>query len=67
MTLKNIHIIFINLSIVVTIGFGVWSIRYAQDTQKAGYLAAGVAAFMAAVGLLVYRFQFLKKANRLKL
>jgi len=53
MSIKTFHIIFIILSIVITIWFGLW------EWNQSILLA--VISFLAGLGLVVYGIQVLKK------
>ena len=63
MSLRTFHIIFIVCSIIVTIGFGCWAISNFRQLQTPGYLWTGIAAFIAASGLVVYEYFFLKRVK----
>lgn len=54
MSLKAIHIFFIALSILLALGFGVWSI-YHQ------YTLMGVISFVIGIALVFYGVRFLRK------
>jgi hypothetical protein len=58
MSLKWFHIVFISLSMIVSLGFGVWGL-FNQ------HIALGVASLMSSAGLCVYGNYFLGKARRL--
>lgn len=61
MSLKTFHIVFITISTILAIGFGIWAIRNYQSQGDIGSLIAGVASLAGAVILLVYGQWFLKK------
>ena len=61
MSLKAFHIVFITVSTLLAIGFGVWSVQTYQAQGRAQDLAFGIGSFVAAVALLVYGRYFLKK------
>jgi len=63
MSLRTFHVIFIVCSIIVTIGFGWWAISNFRQHQAPAYLWTGIAAFIAAGGLIVYEYSFLKKVK----
>jgi hypothetical protein len=61
MGLKNIHVLFISMAIVLCLAFGTWCVTMYRDQQGTGYLAVGVGSFVCAVGLVVYGNWFLRK------
>jgi hypothetical protein len=58
MSLKWFHIVFISLSMLVSIAFGVWGLFNQQVTL-------GVVSLAGSAGLCVYGNYFLGKARRL--
>ena len=60
MSLRTFHAIFIVCSIILTIGFGCWAIMNFRQHQTPTYLWTGIAAFIAASGLVVYEYSFLQ-------
>ena len=58
MSLKWFHIVFISLSVLVSLGFGVWGLFNQQ-------IALGVVSLGASAGLVLYGNYFLAKARRL--
>jgi len=63
MSLRTFHVIFIVCSIIVTIGFGCWAIINFQQNQTPTYLWTGIVAFIAASGLVIYEYSFLKRVK----
>jgi len=61
MSLKIFHIIFISLSILLSFGFGVWSIRFSATENHGGYFWAGLISFVVSMALIVYGVNFIKK------
>jgi hypothetical protein len=59
MSLKIFHILFIVLSIVLAAGCAAWAFM-----TGAGF-AFGIASAVAAVALIIYGVQFLKKSKRI--
>jgi hypothetical protein len=57
MSLKLFHIVFISLSMLVSLGFGVWGLFNGQ-------VALGGVSLAASAGLVVYGNYFLAKARR---
>ena len=60
MSLKWFHIVFIALSMLISLGFGVWGL-FNQ------YVVLGVTSLVASAGLVVYGNYFLGKARTLHL
>jgi hypothetical protein len=58
MSLKWFHIVFISLSMLISIWFGVWGLFHQQVTL-------GVVSLAGSAGLCVYGKYFLGKAQRL--
>jgi hypothetical protein len=58
MSLKWFHIVFITLSVLVSLGFGVWGLFNHQ-------VALGAASLAASAGLVVYGNYFLGRARAL--
>ena len=58
MSLKWFHIVFITLSVLLSLWFGVWGLFNQQ-------VALGVASLAASVGLVLYGNYFLGKARKL--
>ena len=58
MSLKWFHIVFISLSMLVSIAFGVWGLFNQQVTL-------GIVSLVGSAGLCVYGNYFLGKARRL--
>jgi hypothetical protein len=57
MSLKWFHIVFITLSTLMSIGFGVWGL-FNQ------HVVLGIASLAVSAGLCVYGTYFLQKARR---
>jgi len=58
MSLKWFHIVFITLSMLMSLGFGVWGLFNQQ-------IALGVVSLVGSAGLIVYGNYFLGKARTL--
>ena len=58
MSLKWFHIVFIVLSMLVSLGFGVWAV-FNQ------HMMLGVLSLGASAGLVVYANYFVRKARKL--
>ena len=61
MSLKAFHIVFITLSIVLSIGVGSWGISNYFAGGGSGPLALGVFFCLTGIALVVYLRSFLKK------
>lgn len=66
MSLKSFHIFFITLTVLFTVGFGVWGIRDYQTHAQQTSLYLGGGSLLMTVVLLVYGVWFLKKLKGLK-
>jgi hypothetical protein len=60
-SLKAFHIVFVTVSILLTLGFGVWSLVHYADERRLLYLGLGIGSILAAVGLVFYGRYVLKK------
>jgi hypothetical protein len=58
MSLKWFHVVFITLSVVLSVWFGIWAL-FNQE------IPLGVVSLSASVGLLLYGNYFLVKARKL--
>jgi hypothetical protein len=62
MSLKAIHLIFVTLLTVLTLGCGVWKLRsYFSEASASGDLWWAVISFLAAIAVVCYGRYFLKK------
>jgi hypothetical protein len=58
MSLKWFHIAFISLSMLLSLGFGIWGLFHEQ-------IVLGIVSLCASAGLVVYGNYFLGKARKL--
>ena len=65
MSLKNFHILFITVSLILSVSFGTWAVLAHREETGSAYLVMGILAFVVAVTLMVYGVWFLRKINRL--
>lgn len=65
MSLRVFHIVFIVLSIVLSLYVALWGIRVFSQDQSAGALALGVVFLCAAVGLMIYGKKTYRKLKEL--
>lgn len=61
MSLKAFHIVFVTVSILLTLGFGVWSLVQFSEAKRLLDLVFGIGSLLAAVGLVFYGKYVLKK------
>ena len=62
MSLKIFHIFFITISILLSIGVGVWMINASTKEGSPGmYIYLGISALIASGGLVQYAVSFVKK------
>jgi hypothetical protein len=65
MSIKAIHIILISCAILLSLGFGLWSMAYAKSAGDSSYKLVGFASFVIGIGLIFYGIHFIKKAKSL--
>ena len=65
MSLKAFHIVFVVASVLLCLGFGLWELHSWQESGGRTDLILGVSSLVAAVGLLVYGWFFLKKLKNI--
>lgn len=65
MSLKNFHVFFIMIAMVITGGFAYWALRDFMATTRIAQLAMGLLSLVSAIGLTVYLFWFIRKAKTL--
>jgi hypothetical protein len=58
MSLKWFHIVFITLSVMLSVWFGVWGLFNQQ-------VALGIGSLVASIGLVLYGNHFLAKVRKL--
>ena len=61
MSLKAFHLVFIILSILFTLMFGVWGVVNHGSSGKSAELVMGIISLAGAIGLSLYLRYFLKK------
>ena len=65
MNLKNFHFVFIVISTLLCIGFGLWAVRGSHPSAQ-GLRAFGYGAWLCAAGLVVYGAVYFRKLQRLQ-
>jgi len=65
MSLKNFHIVFISVSLLVTIGFGLWAFQEYRQSRELEDLLLGITALLMLVALACYGRWFWRKLGRM--
>lgn len=65
MSLKAFHVLFIVVSILLALGFGIWELLTYRDTGAVLDLVLGIASLLAGVGLVFYLRAVLKKLKNI--
>lgn len=65
MSLKAFHIVFIALSILLAIGFGVWEVLEYLESGSVAQLITALLSFVVAIALIVYGVRFLRKLKHI--
>ena len=63
MSLKAFHVFFILVSMLLSLGFGLWAVGAYLDSGAGLILGLGLASFVGCVVLAVYGKWFLKKLS----
>ena len=61
MSLKAFHLVFIILSIMFTLMFGIWGVVNHGSSGKTAELVMSILSLIGTVGLSIYLYFFLKK------
>ena len=61
MSLKGFHIVFITLSSLLALGFGIWCLKANETQVDTTYLVLGVLSFATGGLLILYGGWFLRK------
>lgn len=61
MSLKAFHILFIAVSTLLTLGFGIWCLQANASQSHVPALAGAIVSFALAAVLIVYGIWFLRK------
>lgn len=68
MSLKGVHLVFIVLSIALTIMMGMWGISmFRSPLGSAGHVVLAALSLVSAGGLTIYAIFFVRKARRIGL
>ena len=55
MSLKQFHLFFIAVSILILFGFGIWGVQaYTAEKMNGGILSLAILSLVAGAGLIVY-------------
>ena len=65
MNLRNFHLLFVTLSVVLTAFFAAWAAGQYRLDHETGYAVAGAASLAAGAGLAVYGAAFQRKTRRM--
>ncbi|MSR43060.1 MAG: hypothetical protein EXS29_05435 [Pedosphaera sp.] len=65
MSLKAFHIIFVAVSVLLSLGLAAWGFHRFLTLGKSIHLLFGIGGLLAAAGLLVYGRYFLKKLKNI--
>jgi hypothetical protein len=65
MNLRNFHLLFVGLSVVLTAFFAAWAAGQYRLEQDPGYAVAGAVSLAAGAGLAVYGAAFQRKTRRM--
>lgn len=66
MSLKTFHILFIALSIILCIGFGVWQFGIENDGGTAGQSASAAVSFLLGIALVAYLVRAIRKLREVR-
>ena len=61
MSLKSFHLVFIVISILFSLLFGIWAVVNYGSSGRTAELLLGIVSLVGAVGMSIYLFFFLKK------
>jgi hypothetical protein len=65
MSLKAFHLLFISLSVVLAVAFGLWSAELYAQGEPVSYLVTAIISFAGAVALGIYEARVVRKFRRL--
>ena len=66
MSLKAFHVLFISLSVVLTVFFGMWALSAYSTQGGPGYLTSACLSFLCGGALVAYEVAFVRKCRRLE-
>ncbi len=61
MSLKAFHLVFILISILFSLVFGVWGVMSYFNSERVAELVLGIVSLLGSVGMSFYLYFFLKK------
>jgi hypothetical protein len=65
MSLKAFHIVFVLISVLLSLGLAGWGLHRFLTLGGTGHLLYGIGGIVAAVGLVIYGRYFLKKLKNI--
>jgi hypothetical protein len=63
MSLRDFHILFVNLSVLLSLGFSYWAFQQNKLTGAQGYRVVGLISLIVAAGLVIYVIRFAKRVK----
>lgn len=66
MSLKAFHIFFIAASVLLALGFGVWSVLFYLTYDNALYLGMGLVSLVIGMALIFYVIKFMQKLKHVR-
>ncbi len=64
--IKTFHLIFICISVLLSVGVAVWAFDFAQQVSRpVGYVLTGVGAILFGLTLVAYEIIFIRKMKEL--
>ena len=67
MSLRSFHALFIAVSVLMSVGVGVWAVGSWQPAAVAARISLALLSFASAIGLTVYGTRFLRKTRKMGL
>ena len=61
MSLKAFHLVFIVISILFSLVFGIWGVMSYFSSERVAELVLGIISLLGSVGMSFYLYYFLKK------
>lgn len=67
MSLKHFHLVFIILSTLVILWYGLWELSMIESSSSAGHITMAVVSLFITLGLIYYTILVIQKFRRLAL